>query len=211
MVLSGVPPHSLAARHGRALLGEGSPSPFPPSSATRVRRALQFGRGLYSVSSSAVSLSLRSLLGVLSPPSFSRCGLPCPVAHWPSSSGAGPVLAWPPTNAAVASLQYSRRWCASLSVVAMAAPVKCADGCPAPPVPSAVSFSASSIFVAPRGAAPSPPSVGALPGVSGGGWVLVPSPPPLSVLPLSGSGRCGRSQGFDSPRSPIFSGGRVIP
>ena len=50
-----------------------------------------------------------------------------------------------------------------------------------------------------------------LPGVSGSGWVFVPSPPRPSVLPPSGLGRCGVSQGFVSPGSPIFSGGRVVP
>ena len=43
--LSGVSPCSLAACHGRALLGVGSPSPFPPSSAARIRRARPFGGG----------------------------------------------------------------------------------------------------------------------------------------------------------------------
>ena len=51
----------------------------------------------------------------------------------------------------------------------------------------------------------------ALPGGSGGWWFLVPSPPPASILPPSGLGRCGGSQGFDSLGAPILSGGRVIP
>ena len=41
--LSGVPPCSLAAHHGRALLGEGSPSPFLFSSAARVMHTPPFG------------------------------------------------------------------------------------------------------------------------------------------------------------------------
>ena len=45
LVQPGVPSRSLAVRHGRALLGGGSPSPFPPSSAARVRRARPFGGG----------------------------------------------------------------------------------------------------------------------------------------------------------------------
>ena len=51
----------------------------------------------------------------------------------------------------------------------------------------------------------------ALSGGLGGGWVFLFSPPPASVLPPSGSGRCGGSQGFDSLGAPILSGGRVIP
>ena len=51
----------------------------------------------------------------------------------------------------------------------------------------------------------------ALPGGLGGGWVFVPSPLPSSVLPLSGSGHCGGSQGFNFLGPPILSGGPVIP
>ena len=67
----------------------------------------------------------------------------------------------------------------------------------------------------PHSAAPSRravPAIGwALPGISGGGWVFVPSPPPPSVLPPSGSGHCGGSQGFDSLGFLILSGGQYIP
>ena len=39
----GSPPLALAARHGRALLGGGAPSPFPPSLAAHVKRSQTFG------------------------------------------------------------------------------------------------------------------------------------------------------------------------
>ena len=45
LLCSGVPPRSLAARHGRALLGGSSPSPSPPSAAARVRPVRLFGGG----------------------------------------------------------------------------------------------------------------------------------------------------------------------
>ena len=68
LALSAVPPRSLAARHGRALLGGVSPSPFPPSSAACVRRARLFGGPLSFVALLAVSCSSRALLGVSPPP-----------------------------------------------------------------------------------------------------------------------------------------------
>ena len=176
LALSCPPPRSLAAHHGRALLVGVSPSPFPPSSAACVRRMQPFRGPLSSVAPSAVSRSSRALLGVSSPPS-SSCGCPCPVAPWPSLAGAGPALAGPPTNEA-ASFSYSRRWCASLLVVAIAVPVKCVGWYPAPLAPSSVSVYTSCLPVAPRRATLSPPLGGiSLVCRAVGGFL---SPPPRS-------------------------------
>ena len=71
--LSGFPPRSLAARHGRTLLGGGSPSPSPPLSAACVRCTQPFGGALSSVSPSSGSLSLRVLLGFSFPPLLPLC------------------------------------------------------------------------------------------------------------------------------------------
>ena len=110
----GSPPATLLHAMGARCWVGVPPLPSSPSSAARVRRARQFGGGLSSVSPSAVARSARALLGVLSP-LFSLWVIPlCPVAPWLSSSVAGPDLSWPPTNAAAASLPYSRRGCASL-------------------------------------------------------------------------------------------------
>ena len=195
MGLSWVHPRSLTARPGRALLDEGPPSPFPPSSAARVSRARPFRGPLASVASLAVSIYSLALFGVSSPPSV-LCAAPidgaslaltgtptgaagaaplkCAGMYLASSLlsslvGAGPTVTGPPTAAATAPL------------------MGCAFGSPAPPdlfsVP--VSASASSISVAPRGAAPSLPSVGcSLLGRTVGGFSSPPRPP-VSVLPLS--------------------------
>ena len=95
-------------------------------------------------------------------------------------------------------------------IVAVASPVKCADRCSAPPVPSAVSFSVSSSAVAPRGAAPSLSLVGcsvvfrAVAGFS--------SPPPGPVRPPPiGNGTLWGLPGFHFPWVPHLLWGLIRP
>ena len=182
MGLLGVPPRSLYARHGRALLGGGSPSPFPPRRPLALGARNRSGGRLSSVSLSAGSLSLRALLGVSSPPSSLWV---FPVAPWPSSAGAGPALTGPPTDAAVAmpencavgypaqpvlfSVTVSAPWPSFSGTgpaltwpptdAPLATPVNFSVRCPALPALSSVSVSASASFlpVAPCRAAPSLP------------------------------------------------------
>ena len=178
MVFPGVPSRFVSGRHGLALLSGGSPIPFPPSSTACVRRVRPFGGDLSSVSLSPGSRSELALLGFLSPPCSRWVLTLCLVAPWPSSAGAGPALAWPPTNASDATLSYSRRGCMPFSVVVATVSVECSGG---------VLCAAGSLcrlhhcFRRPRCASlrRAVASIGwLLPSCSGGGWVLVPSPLP---------------------------------
>ena len=92
--LSRVPPLYLSARPGRALLGGGSPSPSPPSSAARVRHAQPFrGSPLLRCLVDRVRLLARASWYFV-PPSFLCVD---------SIDGAGLSVTGPPTNAAGAA------------------------------------------------------------------------------------------------------------
>ena len=79
-VLLGVPPLSLAERRGRAPLCGGVSSPFPLSSAARVKCSRPFGGGLSVIASPAARPAALSLLRVLSPPSVCWA-VPSPPLH----------------------------------------------------------------------------------------------------------------------------------
>ena len=198
-----IPPRSFLVRRGRALMGGGSPSPFPPSAAARVRRGQPFGGGgLSSVSPPSVSsCTALSLRGVSSPPSpYGRPDL-WVVAQWPSSPDAGPTLAWPLADSFNATLPYSRRMCLPFSVVAPAAPAKCLGGYPALPATAAVSIASSVSSNPPCRAMPSPPSGACSLVAQAVGGFSSPPPLPPSVLPPSVVGSCDGSQCFVSPGS----------
>ena len=192
--LSGVPPLSIAARHGRALMGGGYPSPFSPSLAACVRRARPFWGGtLLRLPIFWVPLIAYALEGFVSPllplcvPAscgpMAVFGQSRPRTDWASHrrcrSRAGEVC-WRVPHAAVSLLCL----CLCLRILSP----RCASSRRAV---SAIRW--------------------ALPGGLGGWWVFVPSHPPSSVLPLSGSVCCGGSQDFDFLGDPIPYGGRVIP
>ena len=210
LVLSGSPPLSLAARHGRALLGGGYPSPFPPSSAARIRRAQLFGGG------PLLRLSVRPFpLLALSTGGFAPPLLPL----WPTlSCGPMAILGRRRPRSVLASHRCRRclfTLLTTLARVAFGCVFSC-DGGVCGQVPCAASsLRRRHLHVLLHRCALSRRAVAAigrlLPGVLDSGWFFVPSPLPPSVLPPSGLGRCGGSQGFVSPGSPIFSGGRVIP
>ena len=63
LVYSGDPPRAPAAGRWHTLLGGGFPSPFPPSTAVRVRRGLPFGGVPLCCSSSVRDLRSKSSLG----------------------------------------------------------------------------------------------------------------------------------------------------
>ena len=155
----GFPPAPSLRALGVRFWVEDPPLPSPPCRPLALGALDRSGGGpLLCLSVGRCPLCARST-GGLSPPS-SRWVCPlCHVVPWASSSGAGPAMSYPPTDAAVASLPYSRCGRASLSVVAAAASVECAGRCSAPPDPSDFSISASCVAVAPRRAAPSLPSV----------------------------------------------------
>ena len=87
VVCSGDPPCAPAARRWRALLGGGSPSPFFPSSAARVRRGRPFGGPLVAV---CPLLGSRALRAHWEPPSGSRSPPHGGVSRW-SSQGPPPA------------------------------------------------------------------------------------------------------------------------
>ena len=178
----GSPPDSLLRAMGARCWVGVNPPPSPPRWPLALGAHNRLGGTFSSVSLLAVSLSELALLGV-SPPPSSRCFLPLLlVAPWPSSAGAGPALAWPPTDACDTTFLYSRRGCMPFSVVAAAALVECSWGCPALPAPSAVSIAASGVSVVPRRAVPSPPLGGCSLVARAVGRFLSP-PPPTPVCP----------------------------
>ena len=132
-------PRALAARCGCALLGGGSPNPFPPSAAARGRCAQPCGGpSPPSLLRRAPAPSARSGF-FLTSSSLTRSAM-WPEAPWPSSLTAGPVLAGSLSDASNATLLYSQRGCLPFSVIAPSAPLKCSVRCPAPPSPSAISI-----------------------------------------------------------------------
>ena len=152
--LGGPPPLPCCARWVRAD-GWGFPLSLPPPLCPLALGVHdRSGGDLSSVSPSARSVSSRSLLGVSSPPS-SLC--------MSSSAGAGPALTRPPADAAVA------------------APMDCAVGCPAPPSLSS-SVGAGPAVTGPPTDTPTAAPVGCAFGC--------PVPPARSSVPISASTSC---------------------
>ena len=213
-----LPDPSLRALGVRCWAGV-PPLPSPPLCPLALGARNRPGGSLSSVALLAVSSSSRVLLGVSSP--LSGIGVP-------PMDGAVLALTGPPTGAArAAPMRCAGKYPALFgspprlaqslptgppTAAAKAAPVGCAVGRPVPPVCCSVPASASSSFNLPRPVAPLRlRHWSAAPSEVGGGWVFVSSPPPASVLPPLGSGRCGGSQGFISLGASAFSGVRVIP
>ena len=213
------PAPSMCALVARCWVGV-PPLPSPPLRPLASGARNRSGGSLYSVASSTVSFSLHVLLGVLSPLS---------VLDGDLINGAGLALTGPPTVAARAApvscageypglFGFPPRPVRALLTgppvaTAEATLVGCSAGLPALSVccSAPASASMSSIAATPHGVAPSPPLVGCSQlGWSVGGFSS-PPPPPASVLPQSGSGRCGGSQGFDSLGPPNLSGSQVVP
>ena len=165
----GYPPDPSLRAMGARCWVRVPPLPSPPRRPLALGARNRSGGILSSVSPLAGSRSELALQGFSSPPSSRWIPALCCVAPWLYSYGAGPALAWPPTDASDATLSYSRCGCIPFSVVAAAVLVECSGGYPAPPAPVAVSISAIGRL---------------LPGCSGGGWVFVPSPP----APVVGDG-----------------------
>ena len=183
----GVSPRALAARRGRALLGGGSSSPFPPSAAACVMPARPFGGGLSTVYLLFGSCAERTRWGFPSLSSSLIRPTLWSVTPWMSSHAVGPVLAGPFSVASDASKLYLRR-----------ASAPCSGGCPALPTHDTISIASFAVAILSHCAAPSPPS-GPCPLIAR--WVGGFSSPPPYVLPLSVLGRCKGSWGFVSPGS----------
>ena len=217
LVLIGVPPCSLAARRGRALLGEGTPSPFPPSLAAHARRSQPF-RGGTSPPSPCCRVLLLAVApwGVVPPFRPLCCARGCcrPRAHSSShqrvlSRGGGVCWRVPSVIVCMSSLACVGPvdW-ASLRRGQSRAGGVC---CRAPRAAGSLFRPHCRLRVPHLRRSPWRLSVSAigrlLLGWSGGGWIFVPSPPTASILPPPGSRRCGGSQSLVSHWAPAFSGG----
>ena len=182
----GVPPHAPAARCGRALLDDGSPSP-PSLAAARVKRAQPFG-GFPSPWS-----LLRWFLvwgtcavGFRPPSSFISFPSRFAKAPWSSLLPAAPALAVPPSAASDASKSYLQRASAPCSDLVPSVTSDFRGRGPALPSSSSVSIvpGGSSVRCPPIGA-PSPPSAPCILVFRVVGGFSSPPPRPYSPGPPS--------------------------
>ena len=89
----GSPPCALSAHPGCALLDGGSPYPFPPSAATRVRSGQPLGGDPLLCLSVVGFPSHACTWGGFFPPLLPSPPALCSMSPWPSSPASGPVLA----------------------------------------------------------------------------------------------------------------------